>query len=113
MPVNPTFLIYYILPMTLVVLWYVRRQKHRHRTSVEVRRESEASGQTEPASLHPVIDPGKCIGCAACVAVCPEMPEHNILGLIHGKASRGGSELWLERHLFFPIADAALQRTVA
>jgi len=87
MPVNPTFLIYYILPMTFVVLWYVRRQKNRHRTSVEIRRDSESAGQTEPASLHPVIDPGKCIGCAACVAVCPEMPEHNILGLIHGKAS--------------------------
>ena len=38
---------------------------------------------TEPASLHPVIDPAKCLGCGACVSACP---EGKILGLIKGKA---------------------------
>jgi thioredoxin reductase (NADPH) len=87
MPDNSTFLIYYILPLTVVVLWYVRRHKKHHRSNVEIRSEAEATGQTDPASLHPVIDPIKCIGCAACVAACPETPEHKVLGLIHGKAS--------------------------
>ena len=38
---------------------------------------------TEPASLHPVIDPLKCIGCGSCVNACP---EQQVLGLINRKA---------------------------
>jgi thioredoxin reductase/NAD-dependent dihydropyrimidine dehydrogenase PreA subunit len=34
-----------------------------------------------------VIDPNKCVGCAACVNACPEMPGHRVLGLLHGKAT--------------------------
>ncbi len=37
---------------------------------------------TEPPSLHPVIDPSTCIGCAACIPACPE----HALGIVHGKA---------------------------
>ncbi|MFW5450776.1 MAG: NAD(P)-binding domain-containing protein [Methylophagaceae bacterium] len=40
---------------------------------------------TEPASLHPVINPSQCIGCATCVSACPEA-KNNVLGIIHGKA---------------------------
>ena len=38
---------------------------------------------TEPASLHPVVDHVRCLGCASCVNACP---EKNVLGVIHGKA---------------------------
>ena len=41
------------------------------------------AGLHEPASLHPDIDPLKCVGCGACVRACP---EGDILGLINGKA---------------------------
>lgn len=41
------------------------------------------AGLHEPPTLHPAIDPVKCIGCGACVAACP---EGGILGLIGGKA---------------------------
>jgi len=41
-------------------------------------------GFYEPVSLHPVVNPDICIGSAACIAVCP---EHDILGLINGKAT--------------------------
>jgi len=37
----------------------------------------------EPPTLHPEIDPARCIGCGACVRACP---EGDILGLINGKA---------------------------
>src|SRR5262249_49782440 len=52
--------------------------------------ESVATGMTEPASLHPVIDESKCLGCGACVASCPESPQHHVLGLINGKAALVG-----------------------
>lgn len=38
---------------------------------------------TEPASLHPVIDPARCLGCATCTRACP---EGDVLGIINGKA---------------------------
>ena len=51
-----------------------------------MKNEAIQAGLTEPASLHPAIDPLKCTGCGACTAACPEQPEHKVLGLIHGKA---------------------------
>mgnify|MGYP001821744387 FL=1 len=39
---------------------------------------------TEPASLHPVIDHVRCLGCASCEKACP---EKGVLGIIHGKAN--------------------------
>lgn len=41
------------------------------------------SGRMEQSSLHPVIDFEKCMGCAACVAACP---ERDVLGIINRKA---------------------------
>ncbi len=43
---------------------------------------AEKAGLTEPVSLHPVVDPSRCVGSATCVNVCPE----NALGIIDGKA---------------------------
>ncbi len=40
------------------------------------------AGLTEPVSLHPVVDPSRCVGSATCVNACPE----NALGIIDGKA---------------------------
>lgn len=41
-------------------------------------------GSVEPPSLHPVIDPARCIGCGACTHACP---EGKIIGLLAGKAT--------------------------
>ena len=43
-------------------------------------------GLVEPPSLHPIINESRCIGCRSCIAVCPEQPDHEVLGLINGKA---------------------------
>ena len=39
-------------------------------------------GMHEPVSIHPYIDPAKCIGSGACVTACP---EKDILGLSEGR----------------------------
>jgi len=76
----------YGLPLLAILGFYGWRQRRidaRHRRALE---ESVASGMIEPASLHPLIDPSKCLGCGACVKACPEQPHHEVLGLIEGKA---------------------------
>jgi thioredoxin reductase (NADPH) len=76
----------YGLPLVAILGFYLRRQRRieaRHRRAHE---ESVAAGMTEPASLHPLIDASKCLGCGACVKACPEQPHHEVLGLINGKA---------------------------
>lgn len=73
----------YALP--LAAAWYLfyrgrRKAEARH---LEVSAAAREAGLTEPASLHPVIDPALCMGCGACVSACP---EGEIIGLIEGKA---------------------------
>lgn len=79
-------LLIYALPMVLIFLLYVFRTRRQHQEFLREKHKSIEAGLTEPASLHPSIDPLKCTGCGACVAACPEQPEHKVLGLIHGKA---------------------------
>ncbi len=79
----PNWVFIYGVPVGLIILFYVIRKKRLHHHSSAALSESVEAGLTEPASLHPVIDPNKCLGCAACVKACP---EKQILGVIGGKA---------------------------
>jgi thioredoxin reductase/Pyruvate/2-oxoacid:ferredoxin oxidoreductase delta subunit len=76
-------LIVYAAPMVGIWAAYVTALKRRESRSVAKRSAAQEAGLFEPASLHPVIDPAKCIGCGSCVRACP---EGDILGLIGGKA---------------------------
>lgn len=73
----------YAIPVALALAWYLLRRNRSEQRSVSALRTSAGA---EPASLHPVIDAVKCIGCGSCVKACPEQPEHAVLGLIGGKA---------------------------
>jgi thioredoxin reductase/NAD-dependent dihydropyrimidine dehydrogenase PreA subunit len=72
-----------LVPGLALAAYHVRRSLLEERRSLALRDAAEAAGLTEPPSLHPVIDPQLCIGCATCVDACP---EGKILGLIEGKA---------------------------
>ncbi len=78
--------IVYTIPLALCLGWYMVRRHRLTSVSVSTRDESNEAGLTEPASLHPIVDQAKCIGCGSCIKACPEMPHHTVLGLIKGKA---------------------------
>ncbi len=82
MTLSPLLLVY---ALPLVAIWAIWFWLGRRRTkrAIAVMEEAKIAGLTEPASLHPVIDPALCLGCAACVKACP---EKSILGIIDGKA---------------------------
>jgi thioredoxin reductase (NADPH) len=80
-------LLFYALPVVIVTGVYLMRQRRTHHAHLRLQQESEEAGLTDPASLHPVIDESRCLGCGACVAACPEYPNHTILGLVNGKAA--------------------------
>jgi thioredoxin reductase/ferredoxin len=87
MTVDATTLLIYLTPLAVIVAVYIVRRTRHHHASVETLAESREAGLLDPASLHPVIDPVKCIGCGSCVAACPEMPGHQVLGMIRRKAA--------------------------
>jgi thioredoxin reductase (NADPH) len=76
----------YALPFAAITAFYILRQRRTHSRGLQTLEETVAAGMTEPASLHPLIDASKCLGCGACVKACPEAPHHDVLGLINGKA---------------------------
>ena len=76
----------YLLPLVLIWAFYVVRRRRHDNESRVAYVEAHAAGLVDPASLHPVIDPLRCIGCGSCIKACPEQPGHRVLGLIGGKA---------------------------
>ena len=79
-------LLVYLILIAIAVGVYAWRKRRSHDRNVRAREEAVAAGLAEPPSLHPVVDPAICIGCGSCVKACPEQPEHQVLGLINGKA---------------------------
>jgi thioredoxin reductase (NADPH) len=77
----------YVLTGLLAVglpLIYFLRDRKRSATAESVLQKAVERGMDEPVSLHPYIDPAKCIGAGACVKACPEV---GVLGLINNKGA--------------------------
>ena len=76
---------YAVYGLALVGVWLAlgAGRWHRERQASGRQQRALAAGSSEPISLHPVIDPARCVGCSACTNACP---EGKIIGMIGGKA---------------------------
>jgi thioredoxin reductase (NADPH) len=73
----------YFILMAGVLYFYYKWSTQTDKVARAVHAAALEAGLTEPASLHPSIDPDICIGCGTCVRACP---ENNVLGIVGGKA---------------------------
>ncbi|MGH8306483.1 MAG: NAD(P)-binding domain-containing protein, partial [Steroidobacteraceae bacterium] len=73
----------YVIPSLALLVGHIRRRRRLERRSAQAQ---EKTGAAEPASLHPLINPMRCIGCSSCIKACPEQAHHEVLGLIGGRA---------------------------
>lgn len=76
-------LIVYGVPLLGIWVLYgfsMRRREKLGEARLRMAREEKLG---EPMSLHPDINPHRCAGCGTCVTACP---EHDVLGIVNGKA---------------------------
>jgi thioredoxin reductase len=72
----------YLVPVLMIAFFHLRSRRKATVAAMAVHKEAVESGLTEPSSLHPFIDPNKCMGAGGCVRACPE----EAIGMIGGKA---------------------------
>jgi thioredoxin reductase (NADPH) len=78
-----TWWLVYSVALAIIVFPFLSARSRHEARSRAVRQAAIEAGLTEPASLHPLIDPRLCIGCASCCIACP---ESLVLGIVSGKA---------------------------
>ena len=77
-----SYALFYAATLALVLVLYLRRHHRLQHADAQELKQSQAAGLAEPPSLHPVVDPSRCIGSGSCVQACPE----DALGIVNGKA---------------------------
>jgi len=77
--------IYFLTLLLVVMIPFMYWRKHKNHIEVSGQKYDEnlKSGLVEPVTLHPKIDPNRCIMAGACVSACP---EGEILGIVKGRA---------------------------
>jgi thioredoxin reductase (NADPH) len=78
-------LIYFAFALVLLlpVVSHIRRTRKRETAALAAARRAGAAGEG-PRAQHPRVDISHCIGCGACVEVCP---EGDVLAVVAGKAA--------------------------
>jgi thioredoxin reductase/NAD-dependent dihydropyrimidine dehydrogenase PreA subunit len=76
------YLAAYAAVLALVLVLYARRHRRQRHADARELKESVEAGLAEPQSLHPVVDPLRCIGSGSCARACPE----EALGVVNGRA---------------------------
>ncbi len=72
----------YLVAIVIAIALYLRRHRRLQQQHALELKQSQEAGLAEPASLHPVINPSRCIGSGSCARACPE----EALGVVGGKA---------------------------
>lgn len=72
----------YAFVIVAIMALYLRRQRRIHTTHFTELQNALQSGLAEPPTLHPVVDPTRCMGSGSCAKACPEQA----LGVVNGKA---------------------------
>lgn len=72
----------YLVPFAAIMVFYFWSRSRKESHSAAQLKEATEAGLTEPSSLHPEINPVKCLGAGSCAIACPE----GAIGLIKGKA---------------------------
>jgi thioredoxin reductase (NADPH) len=72
----------YLIPLAVIMFVYFYKRRRSEAEAIEQLNEVIEAGLTEPSSLHPYIDPNKCLGSGSCISACPE----GAIGMIKGKA---------------------------
>lgn len=70
--------------LVFLIVYYIKRSKRKYATTSQKIAQSIEDGLHEPVSLYPVVDTSRCIQSGACIKACP---EHDILGIVNGKAT--------------------------
>lgn len=78
---NDYLLIYGAIAVLAIGLHILLRSR-RERAAAAAHAQAQQAGLNEPPSLHPVVDPVRCIGSGGCVNACPE----DALGIVGGRA---------------------------
>jgi thioredoxin reductase/NAD-dependent dihydropyrimidine dehydrogenase PreA subunit len=72
----------FVVASAIYWLWN-RRIARRNDEALAALEDMAALGEVVPDTIHPVIDPDRCIGSGACVRACP---EKTVLQIVHGQA---------------------------
>lgn len=72
----------YAAVLAVVILLYLKRNRRAQDVDRHELKQALDAGLGEPPSLHPVVDPARCIGSGSCARACPE----EALGVVDGKA---------------------------
>ncbi len=75
---------FFVVLFFSILYFYLRKQKKQSKEVEEKIKLAKEEGLHEPVSLHPVVDVNSCIQSGACIRACP---EHDILGILNGKAT--------------------------
>ena len=72
-----------IVVAALIYVVWSRLSRKEEQEVLATLEDMAALGEVVPDTIHPVVDPNRCIGSGACVRVCP---EKFVLGIVQGQA---------------------------